>query len=90
MTPIDRALRRLVPNGSRKAILALFDNRVTWSAIRHWRKGRALPPQWAVNCLRDYVAPVLAIEARTAEHGGALMAWLRSHGRLPPKEKAPD
>ena len=86
-TPIDTAIRRLVPSGRRRDILALFGNRVTWGAIAHWRKGRVKPPQWAVDCLRAYVAPVMAIEANTRPNGAELMAWLRAHGRLPAKEK---
>lgn len=86
--PIDIAIRRLVPSGSRREILALFGNRVTWGAIAHWRKGRVEPPQWAVDSLRAYVAPVLAIEPRTTIKGAALIAWLKAHGRYPKKEKA--
>ena len=86
--PIDTAIRRLVPSGRRRDVLALFQNRATWSAVCHWRKGRVLPPQWAVDLLRAYVAPVMAIEANTKPTGAALIAWLKAHGRYPAKEKA--
>ena len=86
--PIDIAIRRLVPSGRRRDVLALFQNRATWSAVCHWRKGRVLPPQWAVDLLRAYVAPVMAIEANTKPTGAALIAWLKAHGRYPAKEKA--
>ena len=85
--PMDTAIRRLVPSGRRADVRALFQNRATWSAICHWRKGRVKPPQWAVDCLRDYIAPVLAIEANTKPNGAALIAWLKAHGRYPAKEK---
>ena len=84
--PMDRAIRGLVPSGSRRAILALFDNRATWSAIRHWRKGRAKPPQWAVDILKARAAPILELEAQKPT-GEALIAWLKAHGRYPAKEK---
>ena len=84
--PMDRAIRVLAPSGSRREILALFDTRVTWSAIKHWRRGRAKPPQWAVDYLQSRVAPILELEAQ-APTGAALMAWLEAHGRRP-KEKA--
>ncbi len=45
--PIDAAIRSLVPSGSRRDILALFDNQITWGAIKHWRKGRHAPSAWA-------------------------------------------
>ena len=37
--------------------------------------------------MRDYIAPVLAIEANTKPNGAALIAWLKAHGRYPAKEK---
>jgi hypothetical protein len=83
---MDRAIRALVPSGRRREILELFGNRVTWGAIRHWRKGRYKPPQWAIDRLRTRIAPILELEAQ-APTGAALMAWLEAHGRRP-KEKA--
>ena len=84
--PMDRAIRALVPSGERREILALFDNRASWSAIRHWRAGRWGPPAWAVDCLQQRVAPVMELKP-VAARGVMLMAWLRAHGRLPAKEK---
>ena len=87
--PIDLALRRLVPTGSRAQIRALFGNRVTWGAIQHWRAGRARPPQWAVDCLRRYIAPVLAIEP--GHQGAALKRWRAKQPPVyrPNKKSAP-
>ena len=85
-TAFDRALRALIPLGTQAEILALFHGRAAWSAIRHWRAGRRGPPQWAIDCLRQRAALVAVIEAGPGR-GGALMAWLRAHGRLPAKEK---
>lgn len=86
VTPaIDRAIKALVPSGRRREILALFGNRVSWSAIRHWRKGRAKPPQWVVDQLQQrYAAPIMEIEP-AAPNGAKLLAWLEAHGRLKKK-----
>ena len=35
--------------GRRKAILAFFENRYTWGAVKHWAKGRRQAPQWAID-----------------------------------------
>jgi hypothetical protein len=62
-TPIAQAIRALAPSRTRQEIMALFENRVSWGAIRHWRAGRRRPSQWAVECLRQRVASVFEIEA---------------------------
>ena len=85
-TAFDRAIRALIPRGTRTEILALFDDRVTWDAIRHWRTGKRGPPQWAIDRLRERAATVAALQAGPGT-GGALMAWLRAHGRLPASKK---
>lgn len=59
----DTAIRALEPSGSRRAIRALFDNRVTWHAIQHWRNGRRIIPQWAV----DMLTPRLRAKAQLAD-----------------------
>ncbi len=61
LTPIDVAIKRLVPCGTRRKILALFEHRCSWSAIKHWRKGRHAPPRWA----KELIGKALA---RGAEH----------------------
>ena len=38
--------------GRRATLLALFENRVTWSTIRHWQTGRRTMPDWARDILR--------------------------------------
>ena len=48
----DQAVRLACPDGTHKSLLALFENRVTIRAIRHWRKGRRRPPEWAKERLR--------------------------------------
>jgi hypothetical protein len=88
-TPFEQAIRAFVPLGTQAEILALFHNRVSWSAIRHWRAGRYGPPQWAIDCLNERIASVPPLQPGPGT-GSALMAWLRAHGRLPAKEKAPD
>jgi hypothetical protein len=45
-----------VPSGRRADILALFDNKVTWGSVKHWRKGRRNVPMWAIECLRRRTA----------------------------------
>ena len=62
-TPIARALAVLAPSGSHKEIQAIFHGRAGWPRIRAWRDGRAMPPQWAVDCLRSRIAPVLEVKA---------------------------
>ena|ERR1700676_3962355 len=78
--PIAHAIRILAPSGTHKEILALFRNQVGWSTIHHWLKGRRKPPQWAVDCLHDRVAPVFQVEA-APRRGAGLMAWIARHGR---------
>lgn len=42
-----QALRAIVPTWSHAEILALFSNRVGWTAIDNWCAGRRGVPQWA-------------------------------------------
>ena len=85
-TDFERAIRLFVPLGTQAEILALFHNRVSWSAIRHWRAGRYGPPQWAIDCLRERAASLPPLKAGPGK-GAPLMAWLKAHGRYPAKEK---
>lgn len=57
--PIEALIRLLFKTRNRKAILSLFDNRVTWGAVRHWRTGRRAPPMWAREAIAVAVAPKL-------------------------------
>lgn len=59
----DAAIRQLVPSANRKDTLALFHNQISFSGLRHWRKGRRSIPQWA----KDLVAEALAHGARRYE-----------------------
>ena len=79
-SPFARAIEALRPNGNRREIRALFGNRVGWSAIHLWLSGARKPPQWAVDCLHDRVAPVFQVEP-AARRGAGLMAWMARHGR---------
>lgn len=54
----DAACRAI--SGRRRTILAVLDNRVTWGAVKHWRKGRRRAPQWALQ------AVLSTIEAKAA------------------------
>lgn len=55
--PIPPGFKELVAQlepiapGRRRRILALLDNRVGWSAVRHWLEGRNKPPRWVRQCL---------------------------------------
>lgn len=91
LTPFARVLPILSPRGNRREILAAFKNAVSWSAVRHWRAGRAKPPQWVVDQLRERAALLMAVEPHNS--GAKLMAWLAANGGhgpgRPKKEKAP-
>ena len=52
----DRCLLTLVPSRNRVAIRQLFNNRASWSAIKHWRKGRRRVPDWAREALSGQIA----------------------------------
>lgn len=56
----ERAILMLVPTRKHREICALFDNRVAYGTIKHWRRGRRDPPQWA----RDLLAARLEQDAR--------------------------
>ena len=38
-------------SGRRRAMLELFNNRVTWQAVQHWLAGRCAMPDWAIDSL---------------------------------------
>ena len=46
-----QAIRAAVTSGRRADIVALFENRVGWTAIQHWCAGRRGVPQWAYDCV---------------------------------------
>jgi hypothetical protein len=48
-TPIDQALRWLVPNADGKQLVALFDGRASRPVIANWRAGKRSAPQWAID-----------------------------------------
>jgi hypothetical protein len=87
-TTFERAIKALAPSGSRREIRALFGNRASWAAIQHWKAGRRDPPQWAIDCLRERVAPIMDLRPGPGT-GTALIAWLKAHGRYPKKKKPP-
>src|ERR1700722_5634373 len=58
---LNKVIRAFAPSGSHREVLALFHNRVTWSAIQHWRKGRRHVPQWAIDCLMQRAEPILKL-----------------------------
>lgn len=93
----ERALYTLFPSRRHDEILAFFDRQVSWSAIKHWKKGRAQPPAWVVGRLQDaarkaadaILAPAAGL-VPGAGHNGAYGArhWREYHARR--KEKARD
>jgi hypothetical protein len=54
----DAALRLLVPDGEHERIVALFDGRVSYSAIKHWRKGRNAIPIWVQERITQAMQPI--------------------------------
>ena len=43
-------------DGRRAAMVAVFNGRATWDAIRQWRRGVARAPQWAWDMLDKKMA----------------------------------
>lgn len=66
-------------SGRRRTILSVLDNRVSWQAVQHWRKGRARAPQWAL------VAMLAALERKRGPIDHAL-----NLARDLPQQKARD
>lgn len=42
-------------DGRRAAMLRALDNRATWIQIRHWRRGNAPAPKWAIDLLNTKI-----------------------------------
>ena len=62
--PFDRAIQVLLPAPiNPEKLVALFDGRATYAAIKSWRYGVASPPQWALDVL----------EAKTRERANAML-----------------
>lgn len=66
VAPTIRDLARAVlpPPVLRRDILAALNNRVGWSAIQHWEKGRRRVPQWAIDALLSRAAAPAQIAAQ--------------------------
>lgn len=54
--PFEQAIRKLNLIGRRKAMAALFGERVTRQAVINWRKSRRTAPSWAIEALTAAVA----------------------------------
>lgn len=54
--PVKAALLTLVPSQSKAGLLALFDGRASYPAIRKWREGRRAMPPWAIDLIRAKLA----------------------------------
>lgn len=81
---VRSAINRLVPPpvaglGRRKALLELFDNRISWRGIQHWLSGRAAIPHWAAEMVDAKLQNVNS----AIEHERAML-------QLRAKEKAPN
>jgi hypothetical protein len=100
-TPFDRALRIALdaPSGrpfDRRAVCALFADRASWDTIRHWRRGNAGPPQWAVDIVQTAALAkaslaqqaALAVSAGRGKGHGAGAKALRAWRAKRAKEKA--
>lgn len=102
LPPFEQALRTIFPAVNRRAILAFFNNRVTWGAIRHWRMGRVEPPQWARNLVKEKIdAEVAHIESLIydlrnyqrkpkGDPTAGLKRWRHERAMAREKEKTPD
>jgi|HubBroStandDraft_4_1064222.scaffolds.fasta_scaffold00027_53 hypothetical protein len=49
--PIEQLILHLVPSRKHSEIVRLFDGRVGYSTIKHWRRGRREAPEWAREML---------------------------------------
>jgi hypothetical protein len=81
---IVRIAIEAVAGTRRKDVLALFQGRVTWSAVKHWRAGRTVIPLWAATILADRLRPLATLADqleryprpnRTAAGAAALRRW---------------
>lgn len=75
--PFGNALALLVPDRSRVALLDLFENRVTFQSICHWRKGRHQAPAWAHDIVArelEQIALVASSAARISKEKAGTMA----------------
>ena len=61
----------------RGSILWLFGNRVSYSTIRDWRKGRSAAPRWAWRILEARLTAIV-------EHGTTLLALARNPPAVAP------
>ena len=77
--PIDLALKRLGLIGRRRAMSALFGERVTRQAVINWRRGRRQTPAWAIAAVRT----ALRSEAESFLHLDALLAELEKRNANP-------
>ena len=80
LAPFGLVLRVLIPSGSIRESVALFDGRASWSAIEHWRRGRRQAPQWARDIIDAKWRELDALKrnamaAKGARAGDALRAW---------------
>jgi hypothetical protein len=77
--PFDRAIRLLCPSGQYRAIEALFDGRVGYETLKHWRRGRRRAPAWAYEKL----AVMLEVRARQdSEVAGLVRAASKSIAQI--------
>ena len=65
--PLERLIRLVCRTRNRQAILALFNHRVTWGSIKHWRKGRRPVPEWAREAINKAAAPKIEELTRLRE-----------------------
>jgi hypothetical protein len=81
----EQAILRLVPLKTHRDICALFDNRVGYQTIKHWRRGRHRPPDWIWQRLnelfRKRVAETEALLAQVHAQSAAAAQYEALHPR---------
>lgn len=77
--PIELALGELGLHGKRRAMLDLFDRRITRGAVIHWRKGRRTTPAWAIKLARE----AIAAKRRALDHVDSLLLAQLERRRAP-------
>ena len=71
-TAFSRVLNRLAPGATGSELAKLFEGKADRTTVLHWKAGRAPPPQWAIDRLKELHAEIGADLAQTKTGPGRL------------------